>query len=75
MNGNWDRGRTIPFLGTHKWDFHCSAWFCELPRAFANWYSDQKTLQTQGNLEYNRRWKRQDHDISHRVGSKCGKKQ
>ncbi len=22
--GNWDWGRTIPFLGIHKWDFHCS---------------------------------------------------
>ncbi len=23
--GNWDWGRTIPFLGIHKWDFRCSA--------------------------------------------------
>jgi hypothetical protein len=23
--GNWDWGRAIPLLGTHKWDFHCSA--------------------------------------------------
>jgi hypothetical protein len=22
--GNWDRGRAIPFLGIHKWDFLCS---------------------------------------------------
>jgi hypothetical protein len=22
--GNWDWGRTIPFLGIHKWDFRCS---------------------------------------------------
>ncbi len=23
--GNWDGGRTIPFLGIHNWDFRCSA--------------------------------------------------
>ncbi len=23
--GNWDTGRAFPFLGTHKWDFYCSA--------------------------------------------------
>jgi hypothetical protein len=23
--GNWDRGRVIPFLGIHYWDFRCSA--------------------------------------------------
>jgi hypothetical protein len=22
--GNWDLGRTVPFLGIHKWDFRCS---------------------------------------------------
>ncbi len=22
--GNWDGGHTIPFLGTHKWDYRCS---------------------------------------------------
>ncbi len=23
---NWDRGRAIPFLGIHKWDYRCRAW-------------------------------------------------
>jgi hypothetical protein len=22
--GNWDRGRAIPYLGIHSWDFRCS---------------------------------------------------
>jgi hypothetical protein len=29
--GNWDRGRTIPRKGTHKWDFRCSALSSRIP--------------------------------------------
>ncbi len=35
--GNWDWGRAVPFLGTHKWNFRCSVCFLPTRRGGSTW--------------------------------------